>query len=518
MRDRAFERRFSRRHLPPLPGALVAVAAVGALLGCSRPAPAVALPLRIESAPWRLGAEVELALHTSPPRAGAPVTLTLLAPGGGQPQVTGLAPEFFGLSGVQLLWLPPEDQSTEIALAAAAGARAIGLDFDWRRIEPETGQYAWEETDEAVTLARRHGLRLVPMLLYTPRWASSAPFAPLDYHRAPPADYGDYRDFVYAVVNRYKPYGQSPLTSAGYGITDWVIWNEPSVSGSGEAPQPGEFWIGSVEQYIQLLRAGYEGAHAADPGCNVLNGGLADVFWAAGELDVVTALERMYDPDGDGDAADGGRPFFDTLNVHIYQASAPDAAWYRERLEAILRVMERFGDADKPLWITETGYGSLPPSPGPSASLRAGVGSRDGDEGLPPSSCVDEETQAQAVRLVYEACAAFPQVQRVFWWSLRDYYQDGSAANQAMEAHYGLLRANFAPKPAYPAYGYLTGSVSETLTIAATTDAAGVARVAVPSSFVARQGRYVFFATLDGETQTAAAMYEASPGEREGEN
>jgi hypothetical protein len=511
MRNRAFEsleklgacarvcKPESVRGFPLRPGALVTVAVVVALLGCSRPAAVVPLPISIQSAPWRVGAEVELALHTAPPRAGAPVTLTLLAPGGGQPQVAGLAPEFFGLSGVQLPWLPPEHREVEIALAAAAGARTIGLDFDWRRIEPEAGQYAWEETDEAVALARRYGLRLVPMLLYTPRWASSAPFAPLDYHRAPPADYGDYRDFVYAVVNRYKPYGQSPLTSAGYGITDWVLWNEPSVSGPGEAPQPGEFWIGSLEQYVQLLRAGYEGAHAADPGCNVLNGGLADVFWAAGELDVVTALERMYDPDGDGDAADGGRPFFDTLNVHIYQTGTPDAAWYEERLEAIVRVMERFGDADKPLWITETGYGSVAHPP-------AG------------SSYVDEETQAQAVRLVYEACAAFPQVQRVFWWSLRDYYQDGSAANEAMEAHYGLLRATFAPKPAYLAHGHLTGSVSETLTLTATTDAEGVARVAVPASFVARQGRYVVFATLDGETQSAVAVYETSLDEQRGEN
>ena len=107
----------------------------------------------------------------------------------------------------------------ETALAAGAGARYVGLDFDWRRIEPQPGQYEWRETDEVVALARRSGLRLVPMLLYTPRWASSAPFAPLDCHRAPPADTNDYRDFVYAVVNRYKPYGVSSLTSGGYGIT-----------------------------------------------------------------------------------------------------------------------------------------------------------------------------------------------------------------------------------------------------------------------------------------------------------
>jgi len=116
------------------------------------------------------------------------------------------------------------------------------------------------------------------------------------------------------------------------------------------------------------------------------------------------------------------------------------------------------------------------------------------------------------VRLVYETCAAFPQVQRVFWWSLRDYYQDGSAANQAMEAHYGLLRANFAPKPSYLAYGDLTGSVGETLVLTTTTDERGIARLVVPSSFVTRRGKYVVFAWSDDRTRAAAGVYETQPG------
>lgn len=478
---------------PLLIAALLTSATLGALMGCvGRRSSSTASLLRITSPRWRLGEDVELTLHTIPPRTTAPITLTILAPGEGRTPITGVPSDFFGLAGVQLLWLTPEDRETEIALAAAAGARYIGLDFDWRRIEPEKGRYTWRETDEAVALAKRHGLRLVPMLLYTPRWASSAPFAPLDYHRAPPVRYEDYRDFVYAVVNHYKPYGESRLTADGYGITDWVIWNEPNMGRAGEAPRPGQFWSGSLEEYLRLLRAGYEGAHAADPTCNVLNGGLADIFWLPGEHDVATALERLYDPDGDGNAAAGGRPFFDTLNVHIYQAGVPDAAWYRERLEAIAQVAARFGDADKPVWITETGYGSV-------ASPPAG------------SPYVDEETQAEAVRLAYEACAAFPQVQRVFWWSLRDYYHDGSATNEAMEAHYGLLRANFAPKPSYLAYGNLTGSTGDMLVLTTTTDGEGMAQAVIPSTFVTRPGTYVVFAILDDKTQAAVGLYQTLP-------
>jgi polysaccharide biosynthesis protein PslG len=471
---------------------LVSASGVTWLLLTHRPTPSTppepAPPLNIQNATWRIGEAAELTLTTLPPRDSATITLTLLAPGSGQPPVKHLASDFFGLSGVQLLWLSPEQQKTEIALAAATGVHYLGLDFDWRRLEPERGQYVWTETDAVVALAKQHDLRLVPMLLYTPRWASSADFAPLDYQRAPPTSYADYRDFVYAVVSRYKPHGLSPVTATAYGISDWVIWNEPNVSRPGEAPHSDAFWTGDLEAYLQLLRAGYEGAHAADPNANVLNGALADIFWIEGKPDVVKALERLYDPNGDGNAADGGRPFFDTLNVHTYQLSEPTATWYQERLQALVKVMERFGDSHKRIWITETGYGSTAT---PAAD----------------SNYVSEAAQADAVSLIYTATATQPQVERVFWWNLRDYYRNTSATNPAMEAHYGLLRSNFSPKPAYVAYAQLTGRVGQVLTLQTTTDQSGVSRVTIPASFIVQPGTYVVFANLDETQLTAVTTY-----------
>jgi hypothetical protein len=461
------------------------------------PAPTMPAPVQVESTHWIVGEDVELTLQSELSQAGQIVSLTILAPGPGQPQIGDLTPECFGVAGVQIPWLLPEYRETEMALAAATGARYLGLDLEWRRIEPQPGQYVWAETDEVVALAKRHGLRLVPMLLYTPDWASTTPYAPLDYHRAPPTSYTDYRDFVYAVVDRYKPYGKSPLTADGYGITDWVIWNEPNLRSEGEPPEPGEFWMGSLEEYLLLLRAGYEGAHAADPGCNVLNGGLADLFWVEPPLDLVTALERFYDPNEDGDANDGARPFFDTLNLHTYQFAAPDATWYEKRLEAVSKVMKRFGDGHKSIWITETGYGSLA---GPRVQL----------------PFVDEQTQADAIRLVYQAVSPFSQVERVFWWSLRDYYANASATNTEMEGHYGLLRTSFEPKPAFLSYGQLTGSLGQALRLDGTTDSEGVARIRVPASFVAQVGSYILFATLDEGAPAVVAIFEASAAKEQG--
>jgi hypothetical protein len=79
--------------------------------------------------------------------------------------------------------------------------------------------------------------------------------------------------------------------------------------------------------------------------------------------------------------------------------------------------------------------------------------------------------------------------------------------NQEMEGHYGLLRASFAPKPAYLAFARLTGRVGDVLTETCATDEAGVARLSVPASFVTRPGEYVVFATLEGAAPTAVEVY-----------
>jgi len=471
---------------------VVIIAVFAILMARHRAIPKVGsgFPIRVQSSPWCVdGKDIELVIETQPPRPGEVISVTILAPGSGDAQIEGVPPEFFGLSGVQILWQPEEYREPEMLLAASTGARTIGLDFDWRRIEPQRDHFVWDDIDEVVALAKQYGLQLVPMLLYTPRWASTAPFAPLDYQHTPPSNYTDYRDFVYAVVSRYKPYGSSELTADGYGISDWVIWNEPNLFWHQTVLGTSGFWTGDLAEYLELLRAGYEGAHAADPGCNVLNGALADVFWAEGEQDLVTGLERFYDPNGDGDAGDGARPFFDILNIHIYQPGTPDMGWYEERLSAIIEVMARFSDEDKPIWITETGYGS---ASSPTMD----------------SPYVNEEAQAEAVLLVYRACSAFSHVERVFWWSLRDYYSNGSDLNRAMEAHHGLVRASFDPKPAYLSYAKMTAQVGEVLNIFGSVDSTGVARVRIPGSFVSRPGTYVLFAALEGKAPTRVQAYQ----------
>jgi hypothetical protein len=69
-------------------------------------------------------------------------------------------------------------------------------------------------------------------------------------------------------------------------------------------------------------------------------------------------LERMY--------AAGAAPHFDALAAHAYghtsppdEAPAPEAINFR-RVELLQEVMDRYGDAAKPIYITEAGWNDHP--------------------------------------------------------------------------------------------------------------------------------------------------------------
>ena len=246
--------------------------------------------------------------------------------------------------------------------------------------------------------------------------------------------------------------------------------------------------MGELEEYIQLMQAGFEGAHAADPSCNVLNGGLADVYWRPSEADLVTAVERLYDPNGDGDAGDGGRPYFDTLNLHIYPPANLTPVeiddWLQVRIDAISQVMDRFGDGDKKIWVTETGFGSVP------------VLDNANENGEPDNLLwLDEKGQSESMLVMFEKYRIFPQVEKVLWWSLRDYYINQTQENQAMEAHYGLVNADFSTKTSYLTYARVVGGMEILFSSEIKTGSMGSEKVAIPKNVLSRTGNYLIIST-----------------------
>ena len=212
--------------------------------------------------------------------------------------------------GVVCPWAGTKDAGIKW-IRCGAGCTAL----DWGAIEKEHGVFDWKAADAEVRGIIAEGASPLPILGYTPKWASSGPDGSY-----PPIVLHDWSDFVYHVVSRYK--GK---------IRYWEVWNEPDIG----------FWKGTIEQYADLLKSAYVSAKKADPECRIVFGGTAGVN--------LPFTERVYQ--------NGGKYYFDVMAVHPYQwGDTFNDEWFVGQLTDLHRQMEKYGDGHKEIWLTELGW------------------------------------------------------------------------------------------------------------------------------------------------------------------
>jgi hypothetical protein len=231
-------------------------------------------------------------------------------------------------------------------LVREMGAATIVEFFPWPYVEYERGEYDWTHPDRIMRHAQNQGISVIARLGLVPTWARPPVNEKVTTLTYLEEDYFDeFAEFVGAFADRY---GSSQLA----GI---IIWNEPNLSFE---------WGGRLvnpEAYTELLRLSYEAAHAAVTDIIILGGALAPTVEPEGSasgLNDIRFLERMY--------AAGAGEYFDALAAHAYgfrnppQADPdPDTINFR-RIELLREIMERFGDGDKPVYITESGWNDDP--------------------------------------------------------------------------------------------------------------------------------------------------------------
>jgi len=227
------------------------------------------------------------------------------------------------------------------------GAPAIVEFFPWPYIETSPGNYDWARFDRIVEHAEAQGLTLIARLGMVPEWAQPDPDA-VDFdvtiNYLPAGSVDDFASFVEAFAQHYR--GR---------IDTLILWNEPNLAFEWGYEQP------DPARYLALLRAAYPAAHRGNPGVTVLAGALAPTLEPPGsphglnELDYLTALYEG----GFKDLSDG-------LAVHTYgfkfppgDPPAPDVLNFR-RAELLRDIMVAYGDADKPVFITESGWNDHP--------------------------------------------------------------------------------------------------------------------------------------------------------------
>lgn len=251
-----------------------------------------------------------------------------------------------GVMGVEISWSRPDEGLRDLG---AAWVRRNGL--RWADVEPaQGGGYRWDGAEvralEAqLAAANRLGLRVILVLQGSPAWAvapATADCAPVQAQH-----HDDFARFAAAAVRRYS--------AAPYGVRHWEIGNEPDAfvfaSDSpfgcwGRRDEP----LYGGQAYGELLKVVYPAIKAADPGAQVLNGGLL--------------LDRPYDPvSGEGRSARflegmleaGAGGSFDMLSFHSYSFydGTADGGVAQDWKPAYLRgILARYGLA-KPLINSE---------------------------------------------------------------------------------------------------------------------------------------------------------------------
>jgi hypothetical protein len=315
----------------------------------------------------------------------------------------------------------------------AGGVDSIRIAISWGSVQAApNGPFDFSGTDAIVARAAAARLDVLPFLFGAPTWA-----VPLERRYGSPRflpvrnakQRSGWKRFVAQAVLRYGPRGTFWAENPGLPkrpIRVWQIWNEPNFKYFVAQPNPAE--------YGKLVKLSSAGIKAADPGAQVILGGLfarpieatfnrnpPQAYFAA------DFLAQMYR------GTPGIKSKFQGVSLHPYTGSYKNLT---SRIEEVRGVLKANGDANKGLWVTELGWSSKP--------ARAGNSFAKGLNG--------QAAQLKGAFALLRAKQQKWHVQRVYWFSVDDLkgacnFCDGS----------GLFANGFKPKPAWKAFVKFAG-------------------------------------------------------------
>ena len=295
-------------------------------------------------------------------------------------------------------WNPHTNELSQfVEMLKQTRCGAIRIPVRWRVVEPAKENWDFSVVDRVVQMIPDN-VQILGTLLSVPEWANGMNPNKTEgwFDSYPPKDFSDWERYVSRTVQNYK-----------HRVKHWEIWNEEN-GVDFYRPLP------DAKAYTELLKVAYKAAKTADPDCVVVLGGLQmngiiPNPWS--NVKVSDYLEDLYKA--------GARQFFDVCNIHPYVLPSEGADYMMQLTQDTLSLMDRYGDSEKPLWITEVGCGAT--------SQRA------------------EEDQAQLLANTFEFAAKEPRIKRVFWFILRDMQNDLLGPEGSM----GLFSYQGKPKPAF---------------------------------------------------------------------
>lgn len=244
--------------------------------------------------------------------------------------------------GIQtFLWWNEPQRGLHLHLVRLMSFSHAKQTFAWSDLEPQKGQWIWEQSDRIVESIEERGLQLVARLGKVPDWARAESADP-DAHDSPPADLGNWSNFCSAVAQRYR--GR---------ISAYQIWNEPNLGREWGNTRP------DAAAYVKLLGACSRAIRQADSNAILISAGLSPTGTndeRATPDDVF--LDHMYRNDF--------QQFIDVVGVHAPGFAPPEigpddqeakARWFTfRRVEDLRKIMLRYNDDARQMAIMEFGY------------------------------------------------------------------------------------------------------------------------------------------------------------------
>jgi len=315
-----------------------------------------------------------------------------------------------------------------VQLLKDGGVTFVRQSFPWQDIEPNPGDFrnaqgqsSWAKYDFIVDQLSQAGIGIMARVDTIPRWARPPTDDFTAWDKGPPQDFNNYANFVGALAARYK--GR---------INHFQVWNEPNLDGE---------WGGkpiSPEQYGILLKYTAEKVKAISPTALIVTAGLAQTTEdgvKTNNLSELAFIDRLY--------KSGARPYFDILSVMDYglgdspedRRVSPDRANF-SRLLLAREVMVRNGDEQKPIWVSEYGWVSLPTDWQGSTKTTWG-------------QSVDAETQARwTIAGLERMRREWPWVGAVFVWGFR-WVERPEETGADPARYFEVVDHDFTPRPAY---------------------------------------------------------------------
>lgn len=234
-----------------------------------------------------------------------------------------------------------DDRQSVVSAIDGAGFEYVRQPVSWAELEPEPGQYAFDELQSIVASLERYDLHLIVVIGDSPEWARGP--LPVGVIDGPPDSVAAFQDFMTALTSTFQatlPYVQ--------------VWDEPN--------EP-THWSGNVatgDDFLSLLAAGYDGAKEGSSEVRIVfpelavNAGSPDRAQVPLTRDL-DFLQEIYTAGGDA--------FFDVLGIRLDGGTlSPDDRRIQDNRINMSRgilfreMMLREGDSSTPIWATSFGW------------------------------------------------------------------------------------------------------------------------------------------------------------------